>query len=51
MGKKETLENVIKKDYGNRISDFGLFTSKAFAKYFKIGMNGIFGSVDKMVNE
>lgn len=53
-GKEIKVENYvinIKKDYSNKISDFGLFTSKAFAKYFKIGMNGIFGSVDKMVNE
>lgn len=53
-GKEIKVENYvvnIKKDYSNKISDFGLFTSKTFAKYFKIGLNGIFGSVDKMVNE
>ena len=53
-GKEIKVENYIvniKKDYSNKVSDFGLFTSKAFAKYFKIGMNAIFGSVDKMVNE
>lgn len=53
-GKEIKVENYvvnIKKDYGNKVSSFGLFTSKAFAKYFKIGMNGIFGGIDKMVNE
>lgn len=53
-GKEIKVENYIvnlKKDYSNKISDFGLFTSKAFAKYFKLGMNGIFGGIDKMVNE
>lgn len=53
-GKEIKVENYIvniKKDYSNKISGFGLFTSKIFAKYFKKGMNGIFGGVDKMVNE
>ncbi len=53
-GKEIKVENYvvnIKKDYGNKVSSFGLFTSKAFAKYFKIGMNGIFGGIDKMVND
>ncbi len=53
-GKEIKVENYVvnvKKDYGNKISSFGLFTSKTFAKYFKIGMNGIFGGIDKMVNE
>lgn len=52
-GKEIKVENYIvniKKDYSNKISDFGLITSKTFAKYFKIGMNGIFGSIDEMVN-
>ena len=40
----------VKKDYSNIVSDFGLFTSNAFAKYFKKGMNKLFGGVDKMVN-
>lgn len=53
-GKEIKIENYvvnIKKDYSNKVSNFGLFTSKAFAKYFKMGMNGIFGGIDKMVNE
>ncbi len=53
-GKEIKVENYVvnvKKDYSNKVSSFGLFTSKVFAKYFKIGMNGIFGSIDKMVNE
>lgn len=52
-GKEIKVENYIvntKKDYSNTVSDFGLFTSKTFAKYFKKGINGIFGGVDKMVN-
>ena len=37
-GKEIKVENYIvniKKDYSNKISGFGLFTSKTFAKYFK----------------
>ena len=53
-GKEIKVENYVvnlKKDYSNKISGFGLFTSETFAKYFKLGMNGIFGGIDKMVNE
>ena len=53
-GKEIKVENYVvnlKKAYGNTISDFGLFTSKTFAKYFKKGMNFIFGGIDKMVNK
>lgn len=53
-GKEIKVENYvvnIKKDYDNKVSSFGLSTSKTFAKYFKIGMNGIFGGIDKVVNE
>lgn len=53
-GKPIKVENYvinIKKDYGNKVSDFGLFTSKIIAKSFKWGMNNIFGGIDKMVNE
>lgn len=53
-GKTIKVENYvinIKKDYGNKVSDFGLFTSKIIAKGFKWGMNNIFGGIDKMVNE
>lgn len=53
-GKEIKVENYVvnlKKDYSNKISSFGLFTSETFAKYFKLGMNGIFGGIDKMVNE
>ena len=41
----------MKKDYGNKVSSFGLFTSKIFAKYFKKSMNVVFGGIDKMVND
>lgn len=53
-GKKIDVENYIvnvKKDYSNIVSDFGLFTSNVFAKYFKKGMTKLFGGVDKMVND
>lgn len=53
-GEEIRVENYVvnlKKDYSNKISDFGLFTSKAFAKYFKKGMNSIFGGIDEMVSE
>lgn len=53
-GKEIKVENYIvnfKKDYSNKVSDFGLFTSKTFAKYFKKGLTSIFGGIDKMVME
>ena len=52
-GKEIKVENYIvnlKKDYSNKISDFGLFTSKTFAKYFKKGLVAVFSGIDKMVN-
>lgn len=53
-GKKIKVENYIvnmKKDYSNKVSNFGLFTSKTFAEGFKWGMNNLFNGIDKMVNE
>lgn len=53
-GKEIKVENYVvnmKKDYSNVISDFGLYTSKTFAKYFKKGLNSIFGGMDKVVND
>lgn len=53
-GKEIKVENYvvdIKKDYNNKISSFGLFTSKTFAKYFKNFMNAVFGGIDKIVSE
>lgn len=53
-GEEIKVENYvvnIKKDYANKISNFGLFTSKTFAKYFKIGMEKMFGSIDAAVNQ
>ena len=48
------VENYVvnmKKNYSNKVSNFGLFTSKSFAKGFKWGMNNLFDGIDKMVNE
>lgn len=53
-GKEIKVENYvvdIKKDYDNKISSFGLFTSKGLAQGFKWTMNKVFGEIDKMVNE
>ena len=53
-GKEIRVENYVvnmKKNYGNKISSFGLFTSKIFAEGFKWGMNSLFNGIDKMVNE
>lgn len=53
-GKKIEVENYvvnIKKNYDNKISSFGLYTSKALAEGFKWGMTGLFNGIDKMVNE
>ncbi len=53
-GKEIKVENYVvnmKKNYGNKISSFGLFTSKTFAEGFKWGMNNLFNGIDKVVNE
>ena len=53
-GKEIKVENYvvdIKKDYGNNVSSFGLFTSKTFAEGFKWTMNKVFSGIDKVVNE
>lgn len=53
-GKEIKVENYVvnmKKNYSNNVSNFGLFTSKSFAKGFKWGMNNLFNGIDKMVNE
>ncbi len=53
-GKTIKVENYvsnIKKNYDNKVSNFGLFTSKVFADGFKWTMNGIFNGIDKMMNE
>ncbi len=53
-GKEIKVENYVinmKKNYGNKISSFGLFTSKTLAEGFKWGMNNLFNGIDKMVNE
>ena len=53
-GKEIKVENYvvdIKKDYDNKISRFGLFTSKGLAQGFKCAMNNLFKGFDKMVNE
>ena len=50
-GKKIKVENYvvdIKKDYSNKISSFGLFTSKTMASTFKWIMSSIFDSIDKI---
>lgn len=53
-GKEIKVENYvvdIKKDYNNKISSFGLITSKGLAQGFKWVMNNLFNGIDKMVNE
>lgn len=53
-GKEIKVENYvvnIKKNYNNKVSQFGLFTSKTFAQGFKWGINNIFESIDKVMNE
>lgn len=53
-GKKIDVNNYvvnIKKDYNNKVSSFGLYTSKAIAKYFKKGINGIFSGLDSVIEE
>ena len=52
-GKEIKVENYIvniKKDYSNKISDFGLITSKVFGSTFKWGINKVFSGLDKVVN-
>lgn len=53
-GKEIKVENYVvnmKKDYDNKVSSFGLFTSKTIANGFKWGMTNIFNGIDKMMNE
>lgn len=53
-GKEIKVENYVvnlKKDYQNKVSSFGLFTSKAFAQGFKWAMNKVFGGIDAAINE
>ncbi len=53
-GKEIKVENYVinmKKNYDNKVSSFGLFTSKAFAKGFKWGITNIFNGIDKMMND
>ncbi len=53
-GKEIKVENYVvnmKKNYANKISNIGLFTSKTLAEGFKWGMNNLFDGIDKMVNE
>ena len=40
----------LKKDYGNKISSFGLFTSKVFSESFKWSMSNIFSAIDRAMN-
>ena len=48
---KDSFFVNMKKDYGNKVSSFGLFTSKVFAESFKWGLTNLFNGIDKMMNE
>lgn len=53
-GKEIKVENYVinmKKDYGNKVSSFGLFTSRVFAKGFKWTIANLFNGIDKVMNE
>lgn len=53
-GKEIKVENYvvnIRKDYSNKISNFGLFTSKIFASSFKWFITNMFEKIDKVVND
>lgn len=53
-GKEIKVENYVinmKKNYNNKVSSFGLFTSKAFASGFKWGITNLFNGIDKMMND
>lgn len=48
-GKKIDVDSYFvseKKDYGNKVSNFGSFTSKLIGKYFAKGVNGLFSLMD-----
>ena len=52
-GKMVDIKDYMKentKNYSNRFSSFGLFTSKLMGDTFKWSINGIFEKFDKMVN-
>lgn len=54
MGKEIKVDNYvinIKKDYGNKISSFGLFSSKLISNTFKWGLTNIFEKIDDALNE
>ena len=49
-GEEIRVENYVvnmEKDYSNNVSDFGSYTSRVFAKYFKVVMEGIFGNIEE----
>lgn len=53
-GKEIKVENYvvnIRKDYGNKISSFGLFSSKLIGNTFKWGLTNLFNGIDKVLNE
>ena len=53
-GKEIKVENYVvnmQKNYDNRISKFGKFTSKIFGKTFKWGMTKTFEAVDKVMED
>jgi len=53
-GKEIKVENYVinmKKNYANRISRFGLYTSKLMGKTFKWGITKTFEVVDKMMDD
>ena len=53
-GKTIKVENYVidmKKDYSNKVSSFGLYTSRMLGSTFKWGISSVFSGIDKMLNE
>lgn len=53
-GKKVDINDYLEnsnKDYSNKVSDFGYSVSDQIGKYVKIGIEGTFGALNKLVAE
>lgn len=53
-GKKVDINDYLEnsnKDYSNKISDLGYSVSNNIGKYVKIGIEGAFGALNKLVEE
>ncbi len=53
-GKKVDINDYLdtdNKDYSNKVSDLGYYISDSIGKYVKVGIEGTFGALNKLVTE